>query len=43
MKQKLLITESKMLGRILGPAKERNGTWRMKTNVKLNNLIKKNF
>ena len=32
-----------MLERILGPAKERNGTWRMKINGKLNNLIKKNF
>jgi hypothetical protein len=40
MKQKLLITETKILRRIFGPRKERDGTWRIKSNDKLNNLIK---
>jgi hypothetical protein len=39
MKQNLLIIERKIL-RIFGPIKKRDGTQRIKTNDKLNNLIK---
>jgi hypothetical protein len=35
MKQKLLIAERKILRRIFGPTKERDGTWRNKTNDEL--------
>ena len=38
MKQKLLIIERKIL-RIFGPTKDRDGTWRIKTNYELRNLI----
>lgn len=34
------MTERKLLGRIFGPKIERDGVWRIKTNVELNNLIK---
>ena len=40
MKGKLLITERKIL-RIFGPAKDGDGTWRIKTNDELNNLVRK--
>jgi hypothetical protein len=32
IKQKLLVFEMKILRRIFGPTKERDGTWRIKTN-----------
>ena len=32
MKQKLLITDKKTLRRVFGPTKDRDGTWRIKTN-----------
>jgi hypothetical protein len=38
IKQKLLVFERKILRKIFGPAKERDGTWRIKTN-ELNKLI----
>lgn len=34
------MTERKLLRRIFGPKNERDGVWRIKTNVDLNNLIK---
>jgi hypothetical protein len=34
-----LVFERKILRRICGPAKERNGTWRIKTNDEFNKLI----
>jgi hypothetical protein len=39
IKQKLLVFERKMLRRIFGPTKERDATWRIKTNDELNKLI----
>ena len=39
IKQKLLVFERKILRRIFGPTKERDGTWRIKTNDELNTLI----
>jgi hypothetical protein len=39
IKQKLLEFERKILRRIFGPTKERDGTWRIKTNDELNKLI----
>ena len=39
IKQKLLVFERKILRRIFGPTKERDGTWRIKTNDELNKLI----
>jgi hypothetical protein len=39
IKQKLLVFERKILRRISGPTKERNGRWRIKTNDELNKLI----
>ena len=39
IKQKLLVFERKILSRIFGPNKERDGTWRIKTNDELNKLI----
>jgi hypothetical protein len=39
IKQKLLVFERKVLRRIFGPTKERDGTWRIKTNDELNKLI----
>jgi hypothetical protein len=32
-----------MLRRIFGPTKEKDGTWRIKTNDELNKLIKNNI
>jgi len=40
MKRKLLITERKILRRIFGPTKDRDVTWRIKTNDELNKLIR---
>jgi len=40
MKWKLLVTERKILRRIFGPTKERDGTWGIKSNDALNNLIR---
>jgi hypothetical protein len=40
MKQKLLMTERKILRRIFGPSTDRDGTWRIETNDELNNLIR---
>jgi hypothetical protein len=40
IKQKLLVFEGKILRRIFGPTKERDGTWRINTNDELNKLIK---
>jgi hypothetical protein len=39
-KNKLMVFERKVLGRIFGPTKERDGTWRIKTNDKLDELIR---
>ena len=41
LKGKLLIAERKILRRIFGPTQDRDGTWRLKTNDELNNLIRK--
>jgi hypothetical protein len=35
-----MIFERKVLGRIFGPTKERDGTWRIKTNDELDELIR---
>ena len=40
VKRKLLITERKILRRIFGPTKDRNGTWKIGTSDELNNLIR---
>jgi hypothetical protein len=40
MKQKLLITERSILRRIFRPANDRDGTWRIKTNGELSNLVR---
>ena len=39
MKGKLLITERKIL-RIFGPTRDGDGTWRIKTNDELSNLVR---
>ena len=39
IKNKLMVFEMKVLRKIFGPAKERDGTWRVKTNYELNKLI----
>jgi hypothetical protein len=41
-KNKLVIFERKVLRRIFGPTKERDGTWRIKTNDELEELTFKN-
>jgi hypothetical protein len=41
-KQMLLISERKMPRRIYERTRETVGTWRIKTNGELNNLVKKN-
>jgi hypothetical protein len=41
-KNKLMVFERKVLKRIFGPTKERDGTWRIKTNdelIKHKNII----
>ena len=40
MKRKLLITERSMLRRIFKPTNDRDGTWGIKTNGELNNLVR---
>jgi hypothetical protein len=37
--KKILVSERKILRRIFAPTKERDGTWRIKTNNELNKLI----
>jgi hypothetical protein len=37
----LLVFERRVLREIYGPTQENDGTWRIKTNEKLENLIKK--
>jgi hypothetical protein len=39
-KNKLMVFERKVLRRIFGPTKERDGTWRIKTNDALDELIR---
>jgi hypothetical protein len=39
-KNKLMVFERKVLGKIFGPRKERDGTWRIKTNDELDKLIR---
>jgi hypothetical protein len=39
VKKKLILFDRKLLRRIFGPTKERNGTWRIKTNDELYELI----
>ena len=40
VKRKLLITERNILRRIFSPTNDRDGTWRIKTNGELNNLVR---
>jgi hypothetical protein len=40
MKRKLLITERNKLRRTFRPTNDRDGTWRIKTNGELNNLVR---
>ena len=40
IKNKLMVFERKVLRRIFGPTKERDGTWRIKTNDELDELIR---
>jgi hypothetical protein len=40
IKNKLMVFEKKVLRRIFGPTKERDGTWRIKTNDELGELIR---
>jgi hypothetical protein len=40
IKNKLMVFEMKVLRRIFGPTKERDGTWRIKTNDELDELIR---
>ena len=40
IKNKLILFESKVLRRIFGHKKERHGTWRIKTNDELDELIR---
>jgi hypothetical protein len=42
MVQKLMTFERKILRRIFGPTKEKDGTWRIKANEELGYLIKHN-
>jgi hypothetical protein len=39
-KNNLMVFERKVLRKIFGPRKERDGTWRVKTNVELDKLIR---
>ena len=43
MKNKLMIFERKALRKIFGPTKERDGTWRIKTNDELDELIRHKY
>jgi hypothetical protein len=40
IKSKLMVFERDVLRRIFGPTKERDGTWRIKTNDELDELIR---
>jgi len=40
IKTKLMVFERKVLSRIFGPTKERDGTWRIKINDELDELIR---
>jgi hypothetical protein len=40
IKNKLMVFERNVLRRIFGPTKERDGTWRIKTNDELDELIR---
>jgi hypothetical protein len=40
VKNKLMAFERKVLRKIFGPTKERDGTWRIKTNDEIDELIK---
>jgi len=40
IKNKLMVFETKVLRRIFGPTNERDGTWRIKTNDELDELIR---
>jgi hypothetical protein len=40
VKNKLMVFERKVLRKIFGPTKERDGTWRMKTTDALDELIR---
>ena len=40
IKNKLMLFVRKLLRRIFGPTKERDGTWRIKTNDELDKLLK---
>ena len=40
IKNKLVVFERKVLRKIFGPTKERDGTWRIKTNHELGELIR---
>jgi hypothetical protein len=40
IKNKLMVFERKVLRRIFGPTKERGGTWRIKTNNEMDELIR---
>jgi hypothetical protein len=39
-KNKLMVSERKVFRRIFGPTKERDGTWKIKTNNELDELIR---
>jgi len=43
VKNKLIVFERKALRKIFGPTKERDGTWRIKTNDELDELIRHNI
>jgi hypothetical protein len=40
IKNKLMVFERKVLRKIFGPTKERDGTWRIKTNDELDKFIR---
>jgi len=40
IKNKLTVFERKVLRKVFGPTKERDGTWRIKTNNKLDEVIR---
>jgi len=40
VKNKLIVFERKVLRKIFGPTKESDGTWRIKTNIELDELIR---
>jgi hypothetical protein len=43
IRNRLMVFERKVLRRILGPTKERDGTWRIKTNEELDELIRHKY